>query len=231
MKIYSKKSASLISLLAVVSLSSVGAYASGKNCDTFTELSIVLEQNATDGDSEVVMFAKGQDIGMNKFSVRSPDYRKVANFNGDKHGVGLREFLLESAEPPELEKVLGSFPEGEYFFNGRTVEGGCLKGSAYLSHSLAPETQILSPAPNEILNKDYVIVSWQPIDTATTYIVELKNEETENAILVEIPATMTTFNAPANWLVPDTEYQVAVTVTTDTGNKTSVESIFFTEVE
>jgi len=63
------------------------------------------------------------------------------------------------------------------------------------------------------------------------YVIELKNEETEEAILVEIPATATSFDVPAPWLVPDTEYQVAVTVLTESGNKTSVESAFFTEFE
>lgn len=231
MNFYNIKSASLISLLSVTSLSVVNVHAKDSNCEPFSELSIVLEQNATDGDSEVVMFAKGQDIGMDKFIVRSPDNRKVAKFNGDKRGVGLREFLLESAEPPELEKVLASFPEGEYSFNGRTVEGGCLKGFAYLSHGLAPETEILTPEANEVINRNYVVVSWMPIDQAAGYVVELKNEETEKAILVEIPATSTSFDAPASWLVSDTEYQVAVTVLTESGNKTSVESAFFTEFE
>jgi len=54
------------------------------------------------------MFAKGQDIGLDKFIVRSPDNRKVVKFNGDKRGVGLCEFLLESADSPELEKILAS---------------------------------------------------------------------------------------------------------------------------
>lgn len=231
MKFYNIRSASIISLLSVTSLSAVNVYADDSYCESFSELSMVLEQNATDGDSEVVIFAKGQDIGMDKFIVRSPDNRKVAKFNGDKRGVGIREFLLESAEPPELEKVLGSFPEGEYSFEGRTVEGGCLKGNALLSHALAPETQILSPEPNEVLNRNFVNVSWMPMDEAASYIVELKNEETEKAILVEIPSTSTSFKAPANWLVADTEYQVAVTVVTVSGNKTGVESAFFTEFE
>jgi len=231
MKVDSIKSISLISLISILSISATNVYAKYSHCESFSELSIVLEQNATDSDSEVVMFAKGQDIGMDKFIVRAPDNRKVAKFNGDKRGVGLREFLLESAEPPELDKVLASFPEGEYSFNGRTVEGGCLTGTAYLSHSLAPETQILSPEPNEVVNRNFVVISWMPMDEAVGYVVELKNEETEKAILVEIPATATSFDAPASWLVPDTEYQVAVTVLTESGNKTSVESAFFTEFE
>lgn len=221
----------LISLFVSSSLFSINAIANNSICEPFTELSIVLEQNATDGDSEVVIFTKGQDIGMDHFVVQAPDGNKVAKFKGDKDGVGIREFLLESAEPPDLNKVLASFPEGEYLFDGRTVEGGCLQGSAYLSHTVAPETQILTPGEDELLNRSSVKVSWLPVYNAVVYVVELKNENTEYALLVEVAAPSTTFDAPASWLVPDTEYQVAVTVVTGTGNKTSVESAFFTEVE
>lgn len=225
------RDAGLISLFVSSSLFSIDAIANNSICEPFTDVSIVLEQNATDGDSEVVIFTKGQDIGMDHFVVRAPDGNKVAKFKGDKDGVGIREFLLESAEPPDLNKVLGSFPEGEYLFDGRTVEGGCLQGSAYLSHAIAPETQILTPGEDELLNRSSVLVSWLPVYNAVVYVVELKNENTEHALLVEVAAPSTSFDAPASWLVPDTEYQVAVTVVTGTGNKTSVESAFFTEVE
>ena len=83
MKVDSIKSISFISLISLLSISAINVYAKGSHCESFSERSIVLEQNATDGDSEVVMFAKGQDIGMDIFIVRSPDNRKVAKFNGD----------------------------------------------------------------------------------------------------------------------------------------------------
>lgn len=228
MNILSLKPVGLVGLLVATGLNPISANAGDGYCEQFTDISIILEQNATDGDSEVVAFAKGQDIGLDKFSVRAPDGRKIAKFNGDKRGIGMREFLLESAEPPELDKVLASFPEGEYTFKGRTVEGGCLSGTAYLSHILAPETIILSPAAEEVINRNSVSVSWMPIGNATAYVVELKNEETEDALVVNVPATVTTFDAPASWLVADTEYQVAVTAITATGNRTSVENTFFT---
>lgn len=231
MNISTLKLVSLAGLLVATGLNPISANAGDGYCEQFTDISIVLEQNATDGDSEVVAFAKGQDIGLDKFSVRSPDGRKIAKFNGDKRGVGMREFLLESAEPPELDKVLASFPEGEYTFNGRTVEGGCLSGTAYLSHILAPETIILSPTADAVIDRNFVNVSWMPVGNAALYVVELKNEETENALEVNVPATASTFDAPASWLVADTEYQVAVTVVTETGNRTSVENTFFTAME
>jgi len=60
------KSVGLFSLLVVSSLCGATANASEGKCEAFSELSIVLEQNATDGDSGVVV--KDQDIGFDKFN-------------------------------------------------------------------------------------------------------------------------------------------------------------------
>ncbi len=200
----------------------------------FSELRVVLEQNATDGDSEVVLFAKGQDDGLNKLTVLSPYGEVVAKFKGDKEGVGIREFLFESAEPPGLDLVLASFPEGIYKFRGRTVEGDRLRGFAYLSHEVAPQTVIQAPANGATVSRDNVVVSWVAIPEAVVYIVEVKNEVTENALLVEVPvtaddSTVLSFDVPKAWLESGTEHQVAVGVKTSTGNLTNVESTFYTD--
>lgn len=197
-------------------------------CMEFTELWMQLEQNATDGDTEVVLFAKGQDVGLNKFQIRRPDGQIVAKFKGDKKGIGIREFHLESAEPPELEKILNSFPEGLYQFLGYTVDGECLRGEAFLSHEIAPASKIITPEEDAILELDEVVVSWEEVPEAVVYIIEVKNEESENALLVQVPVPNTSFDVPMNWLEPDVEYQVAVGVRTATGNITNVESAFFT---
>lgn len=93
-------------------------------CLEFTDLRMTLEQNATDGDTEVVLFAKGQDDGLKKLRIVRPDGRTVAELRGNRRTIGLRELALESPEPPELERVLRSFPEGTYRFAGHTVESG-----------------------------------------------------------------------------------------------------------
>ena len=97
-------------------------------CQEFEELHMTLEQNATDGDTEVVFFAKTETDGLQKLQIGAPTGRKVASFTGDKKGIGLREFVLESAEPPDLNLVLASFPEGTYTFLGKTVGGECVEG-------------------------------------------------------------------------------------------------------
>ena len=67
----------------------------------FENAEIRVEQNATDGDTEVVIFAKGGDDGFRHFRVTSPDRRiVVATYSLDRTVRGQRELLFESPEPP-----------------------------------------------------------------------------------------------------------------------------------
>jgi hypothetical protein len=138
---------------------------------------MTLEQNATDGDAEVVFFAQGGDVGLKRLTVTAPNGRRVARITGDRRGVGIREFLLESAEPPDLPAVLASFPEGDYSFVGKTVDGECLKGTVPLSHQLAPATTLLTPEEDEVVPVDQLVLSWAATAGAERYVVELNNED------------------------------------------------------
>lgn len=201
-------------------------------CLEFSELSIILEQNATDMDSEVVIFAKGGDEGLGRFSVTAPNGRKVARFDARGRGViGIREFNLESPEPPDLQEVLGAFPEGTYRFRGRTMSGDCLRGEASLSHAIAMASELIAPGEGEILRRDEVVVTWAAVPEAEVYIIELQNEETEEELVADVPRSDLSFVPPEGWLVPDTEYQVSVAVKIESGNITVVESFFFTAFE
>lgn len=202
-----------------------------RTCQEFSELRMILEQNATDEDTEVVLFAKGQDDGLRRLRVVAPNGRKVVTFKNDGRGIGIREFALESAEPPELDLVLGSFPEGTYTFRGTSVEKDCLRGEAFLSHEIAPEAEIISPLEDEVVPVDSVVVTWAPVVEAVTFIVEVQNEENDDSLTVDVPGTETSFAVPSFWLQPDTEYQIGIGVITDTGNVTFVESAFFTAPE
>jgi hypothetical protein len=200
-----------------------------QTCLEFEELALTLEQNATDGDVEVVLFAKGGDEGLRRLAINAPGGRRVARIEGGKRGVGIREFLLESAEPPDLPAVLASFPEGTYQFAGKTVGGDCLRGEAALSHVLAPETVLLTPEQDEVVPIDELVLSWQSVPEAVGYVVELNNEDTgaESSFLVLPPTT--SLAIPAAALQAGAEYQFGVGVRTAVGNLTVVERTFTTE--
>lgn len=219
-----------IARIAIVGLVLVLPPTSGaaRDCAEFEELALTLEKNATDGDAEVVLFAQGGDEGLRRLVVTAPNGRKVARIEADKRGVGLREFLLESAEPPDLAAVLASFPEGVYTFSGRTVGGDCLVGEAPLSHALAPATTLLSPELDEVVPVDELVLSWAAVGAAEAYVVELNNEDTgEEMTFLVLPPT-TSLAIPASVLAPDAEYQFGVGVRTADRNLTVVELAFTT---
>lgn len=219
-----------IHLTACIALAMASSAAAARDrCDGFSELSVRLEQNATDGDSEVVLFAKGQDEGLRNLVVLAPDRRRVvANVVGAPDGVGLREFVFESAEPPDLDAVLAAFPRGSYFFFGVTMSGRCLMGAATLSHALAPDATLLTPEDEQIVPVDQVTLRWMPVPGAVRYIVELNNEDTGAEYLLDVFPPTTQLAIPAEFLVPGSEYQFVVGVDARNGNRTFVERTFFT---
>lgn len=205
-----------------------GAASKPKECEEFAEQRMTLERNETDGDTEVVLFAQGQDDGLSRLTITAPDGRKTAKVTADKNGIGMREFLLESAEPPDLERVLASFPEGVYQLRGTTVAGDCLRGSVALSHDIAPATELLTPAEESVVPIDQVVLSWTAVPAATLYIVELQNEELGNEHTFQLLPPTTSIAIPAALLVPDSPYQFGVAVQAADGNITAVESTFST---
>ena len=216
-------------VLALVTLMAQPAVAKDRHCTSysnFSDLSMRLEQNATDGDSEVVLFAKGQDDGLKRLLILGPNGQRIADFVGNKRGIGIREFNLESAEPRDLSAVLASFPEGNYSFLGRSVIGECLKGSTFLSHQVAPATVLLLPRQDQIVSIDQLVLNWQAVANAERYVVELNNENTGSRFTFEILPPTTSLAIPAHMLKSGSLYQYVVGVKTDQGNLTSVELSF-----
>jgi hypothetical protein len=189
---------------------------------------MTLEQNATDGDTEVVIFVKGQDSGLKRLVITAPGGRRVAVFNGNGKGIGIREFVLESAEPPDLNAVLASFPEGEYSISGRTVDGECISGTASLSHQIAPATTLLTPTEDQEVAIDQVVLSWVAVPGAERYVVELNNENTGSENTFQVFPPTTSLAIPSHFLQTGSEYQFGVGVKTTNGNITFVETTFFT---
>ena len=193
----------------------------------FSELWMAVEQNATDGDTEVVLFAKGQDVGLSSLEIIGPDGRLAADFKGDRRGIGIREFHLESAEPPDLDAVLGSFPEGIYSLAGRTVEGDRIKGTVYLSHDLAPATELVTPQEEEVVPINQLVLSWNAVPGVERYIIELNDETAGTEFTFQVLPPATSMAIPAQFLQRDSEYQFAVGVRMPNGNTTFVETTFF----
>ena len=149
----------------------------------FTEASIILEHNATDGDAEIVVFAQGGDKGLTRLSILAPDGTAVLDLSTQKRTLGLRKFSVESAEPV-ISEVISAYPEGTYRFEGVTVDGVRLHSTANLVHGL--------PSPPVItINKAEGRVNWSAVAGATGYSIELEREvDGENVMKLTLDLLM-----------------------------------------
>ncbi len=192
--------------------------------------SVQFEQNATDGDVEVVFKAKGGDDGLARLEVVSPDGRTVIDFTApDSSTLGMRQFIFESPEPKDVAALKAAYPEGAYAFTARTLSGATLVGKSTLSHRLPAVAEFVSPAPKakNVPIAD-VKVSWRGGADAVAYIVEIEHDELGTRVEATLPGNATSFDVPDGFLSPDTEYELAIGTVSAAGNISFVETSFTT---
>jgi hypothetical protein len=187
-----------------------------------------LEQNATDGDMEVVFEVTGVSKGLATLVVTSPRGRRVIDFAArDSSDLGMREFHFESPEPEDVGALKAAFPEGVYTFVGTTAGGDALRSESRLSHRLPPPTSLLRPAPGShglpVLPLE---IAWKPVPNAAAYAVQIEQEELNFHVLARVPGSTTRFEVPAAVLLPGKSYHLAIGSESSDGNTSFVETTF-----
>ncbi|MBA3562641.1 MAG: fibronectin type III domain-containing protein [Gammaproteobacteria bacterium] len=193
----------------------------------FAELGILVEQNATDGDTEIVITAvPDTDQGLKRFAVRTPDKRLVLAVRSPARVMGLRELLFETPEP-EGEQILSVYPEGRYKFRGIAEDGERFFGTARLSHRLPHPTMIIHPASGQEVPADSLTIQWSQVPGIEQFLLEFENEsaDPEQSLTINLPPDVTSFEVPPSLLIPGADYQVGVATIARNGN------IVFVEVE
>jgi hypothetical protein len=216
-----------LSAAALIGLQGCSNDDAKSTCTDVLETRVALEENLTDGDAEVLIFAKAPDKGLRQLRVSNPTGVEIELTT--PNALGLREFLFESAEPPDLDAVLAAYPQGSYSFRGTTLSGGCVTGTAQLSHVSAPPTTLLTPRAGEVVAGDQVDLSWMTVPEAASYVVELTNGSSGAVYSLEVYPPQTSVHIPAELVSPSTEYTFAVATKASTGNVSSVELTFSTE--
>jgi hypothetical protein len=194
------------------------------------EVSIRFEQNATDGDVEVVFELIGPDEGLTRLTVVAPDGRTVVDFTApDARKYGIREFVFESPEPTDVEGLKAAYPAGEYAFAGTTADGVKFSSRSILSHKLPPTVSFLHPANRDtdvaITNLE---IRWTPIENLSGYVLELEQPKLDMKLIVHLPASKASFAVPNGLLVPGTKYQLGIGAVSASGNVSFVETSFTT---
>ncbi len=197
----------------------------------FPVASVHFEQNATDGDVEVVFRAKGGADGLANLKVLSPDGRTVIEFTApDPSTLGMRQFRIESPEPKDVKALKAAYPEGTYEFTGRTFSGATFVGKSTLSHRLPATAKFGTPAPEaeDVSIKD-VKISWGAVAGVASYIVKIEHDELGTKIEAVLPSSLTSFAVPNGFLMPGTEYELEIGTVTAEGNVSFVETSFTTK--
>jgi hypothetical protein len=193
----------------------------------FDEARIFVEYNATDGDAEVVIDIDA-DVGLERLSIVKPDGKEVLNLRA-KHGeLGLRKFALETPEP-SLKEVLSAYPEGDYRFLGRSVDGEFLFSVVTLSHALPDPPRLVFPLEGDAgVPTRGASAMWAADADAAGFFVELENDDLGTDVKANLAGDATSFGFPDGFLEPFTEYQFGLGSRADNDNLTVVEVHFTT---
>jgi hypothetical protein len=204
----------------------------------FDDARIIIELNSTDEDAGIQVFLDGE--GWRKVQVVSPDGRRIFEVQdkGDLRELGLTELFFESEEPSldevPLAEFLDLFPEGEYQFFGKTVEGDRLAATATLTHDIPDGPVLVSPAEGEVVDPDDTFIVWDLVTSPpgidiVGYQVIVEREDPLRVFSVDLSASATSVMVPPEFLESETEYKFEVLAIEVSGNQTISESFFETE--
>jgi hypothetical protein len=191
--------------------------AGGESGAPFETADVRFEQNATDGDVEVVFQVKGGDDGLAKLVVVAPDGRTVGSFEApDASTLGIRQFEFESPEPRDVAGLKAAYPEGVYTFTGSTVTGEALTASN------------LRPGEEDVVSAEDPEISWAARDDVAAWIVEIEHDGLEVNLTARLPGGATSFTVPDGFLRPGMEYDLGLGSVAEGGNISYVETSFTT---
>jgi hypothetical protein len=196
----------------------------------FPIASVHFEQNATDGDAEVVFQVKGGKEGLAKLTVVSPGGRTVIDFTAPNAStLGIRQFRFETPEPRDVTSLQAAYPEGVYAFSGATASGDKFHGEATLKHRLPATASLLWPkAGARDVNAANLKISWTPVADLTAYIITIKASKMGGSLEARLSPSAATFSVPDGFLHPNTEYELSIGTVTAEGNISFVETTFTT---
>ncbi len=137
--------AALVAMVAIMSAPTL-AIADDDELE-FDEAFVYFELNDTDGDLGI--HGKVDGDAWKKVAIEGPNDRKLLDIKA-KSGIrrqGLTELFFESAEPTfdelDPEVFFNRFPEGEYEWEGVTLDGEEIEGEVFLSHVIPAAPVVL----------------------------------------------------------------------------------------
>jgi hypothetical protein len=210
------------------------------------EANVFIEWNSTDTDFGIQFFWDCD--GFTRMSVTNADGKKAIDVKTKKNvkDQGLTEGFFESVEPPaselSMEDFLDRFPEGEWEFKGKGIDGDLLVREADFTHTLPGPPQNLSPAEDDVVSHEGFFASFDPVTEDSEgnaidielYVVVVEKEDDDPILQtyeVILRPSQTSVWVPEAFLEPDTEYKLEVIAQEESGNRTITEEGSFTTTE
>jgi hypothetical protein len=196
--------------------------------EPFDDARLEIEFNATDGDAGVQVFADAEE--WKDFQIFRPDGRRILNIKtkGVLRDFGLSELFSESSEPPFTELPFDEFkqlfPEGDYRFEGTTIDGRRLESEVAFSHTILAAPTFIQPQDGGTLPADDAVIRWAPVAGAVDYEVIVTRDDEQRVLDVTLSPEDTSLTVPPEFLDPGREYQIEVHASDVSGNR------IFTEV-
>ncbi|MGH3369098.1 MAG: fibronectin type III domain-containing protein [Nocardioidaceae bacterium] len=227
-----------LSLLIGAPALALGTAGAGSKPVEFSDARLKVEINATDGDAGLQIFLDGE--AWNAVELLDPEGNAVVDVDvtGRAANYGLTELFSESSEPPfeefPLDQFKELFPAGTYTFQGTTINGAPMVGTATLTHDFPDGPRILSPVADSRVRRDQVVVEWSPVATPAGIDIDgyqvlvVQEAPVLRVFSADLPEMATRLSVPVDYLQPRTEYKVEVLAIETGGNQTLTELTFRT---
>lgn len=198
---------------------------------------IIFEFNSTGQDLGVQVFLDGEP--WNEVKIVTPMGRTILEVEakGSLKNFGLTELFFESHEPSILEvpvaDIFARFPEGEYKFFGKTVDGDILVGTATLNHRIPAGPVIVSPAAGASVDRINTVIAWtagngaQGVQLGGFQVIVDGGSPARRLDLV-LPATASSLKVPPEFLEAGKPYKFEVLAIEVGGNQSITEGEFST---
>ena len=122
-----------------------------------------------------------------------------------------------------------AYPEGVYTFDAATAAGAKFHSTATLSHTLpATVTGVRPAADARGVPVQGLVITWTPVKNLAAYSIGIEQEETAMSLTARLPGSAASFAVPDGFLLPGTEYVLAIGTITSEGNTSFVERTFTT---
>ena len=208
------------------------------------EAEVFIEWNSTDGDFGIQFFWDGD--AWDRMRVENSEGKTCLNVrardNLQEQGLTEGFFESEELEPDELsmEEFLERFPEGEYEFEGKTLEGEELEGETEFTHVIPVPPANLFPAEGQQVNAAVpLIVSCDAVtedlegNPLAPELYELVVENTDDetfvfSVVLPGDAANPSATVPPEFLEPGGNYKLEVIVQEESHNRSITETSFTT---